>query len=276
MTPRRHAITALFLAVLSPAAPAFAAGGLEDGGLEDGGRAVVREVVDGDTVRLESAIAGATQVRLVGIQAPKLPLGRPGFVAWPLARESKWALEAMVRGRAVRFGHGGQRLDRHGRLLAHLHVEDKVGGKGLWVQGELLRLGMARVYTFPDNRRLAAEMLSVESAARGAGRGIWAHPFYSIRVPGEAGRFIDTFQIVEGIVLDAARVKGRVYLNFGADWRTDFTVSLSAKARRLFEKAGLDPLALKERRVRARGWIKRFNGPLIDASHPEQIEVLPR
>ncbi|MDP6121060.1 MAG: hypothetical protein QF450_06625 [Rhodospirillales bacterium] len=30
MTARRHAIAALFLAVLSPATPAFAAGGLEE------------------------------------------------------------------------------------------------------------------------------------------------------------------------------------------------------------------------------------------------------
>ncbi len=200
---------------------------------------MVREVGDGDTVRLENVIAGATQVRLVGIQAPKLPLGCTGFVAWPLARQSKWALEAMVRGRAVRFRHGRQCLDRHGLLLAHLHVEDKVGGKGLW-----------------------------------------AHPFYSIRVPGEAGRFIDTFQIVEGIVLDAARVKGRIYLNFGADWCTDFTVSLSAKARRLFEKAGLDFLALKGRRVCARGMDQALQRPPDRRQSPRAdrgaVALIPR
>ena len=42
--------------------------------LEAGETARVVGVVDGDTVVLES---GAV-VRLVGIQAPKLPLGRPG------------------------------------------------------------------------------------------------------------------------------------------------------------------------------------------------------
>jgi len=26
--------------------------------------------------------------------------------------------------------------------------------------------------------------------------------------------------------------------------------------------------------IRVRGWIKKFNGPLIEASHPEQIEIL--
>ena len=35
------------------------------------------EVVDGDTLLLQSG----TEIRLVGIQAPKLPLGRRGFAA---------------------------------------------------------------------------------------------------------------------------------------------------------------------------------------------------
>ena len=44
-------------------------------------RGKVVEVIDGDTVALD----GGAQVRLVGLQAPKLPLGRPGFKTWPLA-----------------------------------------------------------------------------------------------------------------------------------------------------------------------------------------------
>jgi len=31
---------------------------------------------------------------------------------------------------------------------------------------------------------------------------------------------------------------------------------------------------LKDQRVRVRGWVRQFNGPLIDVTHPEQIEVL--
>jgi len=75
-------------------------------------------------------------------------------------------------------------------------------------------------------------------------------------------------------VLDAATVKGRTYLNFGADWREDFTVSIDKRAMKLFKKSGFDLLALKNKRIRVRGWLKKFNGPMIEASHPEQIEVL--
>ncbi len=261
----RAAVHWLLLLVLSvgPAGPAPAAKGLEAG--ESAG---VAQVVDGDTVVLDRAIGAATEVRLVGIQAPKLPLGRPGFPTWPLAGEAKRALERLVLGRRVTLSFGGRRMDRHGRLLAHLYAAD-----GAWIQGEILRSGLARVYSFADNRALIPEMLALERRARAAGRGIWGHPFYAIRTPAQTNRDIGTFQVVEGTVVGAARVKGRIYLNFGPDWRTDFTVTIAPKAQKLFRRAGVDPLLLEGRRVRVRGWIKRFNGPLIEATHPEQIEA---
>ena len=62
--------------------------------------------------------------------------------------------------------------------------------------------------------------------------------------------------------------------NFGADWREDFTLSLESKVRRLFVDEGFDLESLEGRTVRARGWIKTYNGPMIEITHPEQIEVL--
>ncbi len=255
-------LAALWLALALAAFPAAA----EEAPLST---ATVKAVVDGDTVILESAVMGAAQVRLVGIQAPKLPLGRRNFPTWPLAEPSKRALEGLVLGRTVRLSFGGAEKDRHGRLLAHLYRAD-----GAWVQGEMLKKGMARVYSFADNRAMVAEMLALEEEARRAKRGIWGLRFYAVRTPEDLGSWIGTFQLVRGRVLKAAKVKARVYLNFGDDWRTDFTITLQAKTRRLFRKAGLEPLSLEGREVRVRGWLKKFNGPMIEATHPEQIEVL--
>jgi len=133
--------------------------------------------------------------------------------------------------------------------------------------------GLARVYTFPDNRALAAEMLAREAAARDRGLGIWGHPFYRLRTAETVKRDDGTFQIVEARVLKAARVRDRVYLNFAPDWRTDFTVAIEADALPSFAAAGLNPLALEGAQIRVRGWIKTWNGPMIEATHPEQIEV---
>ena len=99
--------------------------------LEPGERAKVVEVVDGDTVLLDDG----WQVRLVGIQAPKLPLGRKNFKKWPLADESKSVLEALVLDRQVILAYGGQRVDRHGRRLAHLFLGDET-----WIQGPAKRI----------------------------------------------------------------------------------------------------------------------------------------
>ena len=229
----------------------------------------VVEVIDGDTLVLEDG----RQVRLTGIQAPKLALGRADFSAWPLAEEARAGLAALVLGRTVFLSYGGRRVDRHGRALAQLYLTP-LPAPETWVQGALLERGLARVYSFADNRALVAEMLTRERAARAAGRGIWGEPFYRIRRPEAALGDVGSFQIVEGVVREVSVIRGRVYLNYGDDWRSDFTVSLAPAVRRRFEAEGIDPAAYQGRRLRVRGWIKSFNGPRIDATHPEQIEVL--
>lgn len=238
---------------------------LRPAGLAAGEEAMAVEIVDGDTL----VLADGRQVRLVGLQAPKLPLGRPGFEAWPLADAAKAALAALAQGRPLRLSYGGLRRDRHGRLLAHLHDPD-----GVWVQGALLAQGMARVYSFPDNRAAIAEMLALEAEARAARRGIWSHSFYRVRTAEDVAAAGEGYHLVEGTVRQVARPRSLTYLNFGEDWRSDFTVSVDAAARRLFEKAGIDLAGYEDRRIRVRGWVSSFNGPLIEATHPEQIEIL--
>lgn len=224
----------------------------------------VTDVVDGDTIRL----ATGAEVRLTGIQAPKLPLGRKGFRAWPLARDAKAALAAIIANRELRLDYTGRRHDRWGRLLAHVYA-----GK-TWLQREMLLRGLARVYTFSDNRAHAEALYAAERKARSAGRGIWALNWYRIRPAEHADSDIGTFQLVEGNVMGTAIVRGRAYLNFGADWRTDFTVSVSPKYMKLFRAARIDIISLRERRIRVRGWLVRRNGAMISVTHPEQIEIL--
>lgn len=263
-------ITAALLAVLlflpaAAAAPSYATD--IRAALDDGGTARVVSVVDGDTVVLDSG----RQVRLVGIQAPKLPLGRPNFEKWPLADDAKAALEKLVLGQTVDLAYGGQRVDRYDRLLAHLFLPD-----GSWVQGALLEGGLARVYSFPDNRALVPAMLAIEATARAGGAGIWSHPYYAVLDDEASGAHIDRFALVEGRITDVAVVRGRTFLNFGDDWRTDFTATISARDRRGFDEAGISPEDFQDRRVRVRGWLRSRNGPMIDVTHPEQIEILYR
>ncbi|MGF1641247.1 MAG: thermonuclease family protein [Rhodospirillales bacterium] len=236
---------------------------------DPGQAAIVVAVEDGDTLELDRALEGVRRVRLAGVEAPKPPLGWPPVRPWRAAEAARAALEELAVGRTVTAVAAAAPIDRHGRLLAQLHRDD-----GVWVQGELLRRGMVRVRTGIDTRARAAEMLALEGEARAAGRGLWSDPFYAVRTPVAAHAAIGSFQIVEGRVVRATRVRNRVYLNFGPDWRTDFTVAVPTRLLRAFEAAGLRPLALADHTVRVRGWLEAVNGPLIEVTHPEQIEVV--
>lgn len=238
-------------------------------GLDAAGEGEVAAVVDGDTIRL----ADGPQVRFVGTQAPKLPLGRPNYPTWPLAPEAKAHLEALCLGRRVRLFAGGVRQDRHGRALAHLVTDD-----GLWLQGAMLGAGLARVYTFRDNRALAAEMLALEAAARAAARGLWADPTYRIRKADDADLVaavggVPGYLLVEGRVRRSARGGTRWFLNFGPDHATDFTASIAAADLPLFTAAGIDPATYAGKTLRLRGRLEARNGPAMTITHPEQIEV---
>lgn len=264
---RRPPAAALLALALAGAAPAPAADApAVPPPLAAGEPGRVTEIVDGDTLFL----ADGREIRLVGIQAPKLPLGRAGFDAWPLSGEAKAALADLAKGKRVTPAYGGRRMDRHERKLAHLFRAD-----GTWLQAEMLRRGMARVYSFADNRALLRALQAIERDARAANKGIWAKPYYRVRTTAEAQDDIGSFQLVMGRVRDTAKVDGRIYLNFGQNWRTDFTVNIPPKRVAAFTETGLDPLALEGRWIRVRGWLERYNGPMIEATHPEQIEVIP-
>ena len=228
----------------------------------------VTEIVDGDTFFLESGL----KVRLSATQAPKLPLGRPGFKAWPFGKEAKTHLSKLIRGKDVTLYYGGKERDRYDRALAQTFVPDE---DGIWVQEEMVRAGYARVYTWPDTWQDSERLYAAEREARAAKRGIWAHPYYAVRTPdpNALAQDVDTFQLVEGIVTSVASVHGRVYLNFGADYRTDFTVAIEKENRKRIEES-FDPMSLEGARIRIRGWIELTNGPVIWLDHPERLEIL--
>ncbi len=262
----RNAVLAALVAILTLPSVAIACEGLRDGPL---GR--VTEVVDGDTVLLDNGMS----VRLIGTQAPKLPLGREGFETWPMADEAKAALERIALGRNAIVRHGGESMDRYGRVLGHLFV--RTGDAEVWAQGEMVAAGLARVYSFPDNRACLATLLELESRARAMKLGIWTDPYYLVRRadrPEALLERVDHYELVEGRVFAADRSGPLVYLNFGRLWREDFTVVIDRAAMRLFERGGLDPLALEGALVRVRGWVESRDGPRIEVTHPEQIEIL--
>jgi len=117
-------------------------------------------------------------------------------------------------------------------------------------------------------------MLAIESEARAALRALWAAPVYRIRTPDDVADVIDSFQIVEGVVLSSGSGGGRLYLNFGSDCASDFTLALDGSTRWI-SRRWHRPAALVGHRIRVRGWVRWFDSPRIDLTHPDQTEILP-
>jgi endonuclease YncB( thermonuclease family) len=256
----RIGLAALLLSFVS--APAFADG--LPPGLIVSERAMAARALDSDTV----ALADGRALRLAGIFTVKAAEDAPRTA---LAAAARALLDEFAGGRALDLAFDTQRGDRYGRVLAHA-----VNDQGAWLQAEMLRAGLARVATSAAARAGAVQMLTLEDEARQKQRGMWAQSAWRVR-ESEAvtARDVDSFQIVHGTVRSVAAVKGRTYLNFGDDWRHDFTVAITPAAAKLCRSAGLDPGALAGKSLRVRGWIRLQNGPLIELTHPEQIEVLP-
>ena len=172
--------------------------------------------------------------------------------------------------------------DRYGQVQGLL-----ARGDGQLIEAALVSAGLARVSPRSDMRLCLAELLALEDEARVARRGLWAEaanlPLQASDIAGLEARE-GKFTLVEGVVTDAVNRSGRLYLNFGVDWRTDFTVTVGPGDVRLFSDQRLRDLKKKEKtgkpagmkgvRVRVRGFIERYNGPDMILTTPEQLEFL--
>jgi endonuclease YncB( thermonuclease family) len=224
------------------------------------GPGVVTGIVDARTVLLD----GGREARLAGIEVP---------AAGPTAGGGD-VLPSLV-GRDAILRRIGAEQDRYGRLLVHLFVSEH--GSERWIQADLIERGQARVASRVGDRACARELLARESKAREAKLGVWAEPVYGIMqaeepaaVAAERGRFA----IVEGKVLSVRESGNTIFVNFGRRWTEDFVVTIAKRNERGFAAAGLQPARLQGRRVRVRGIVEQRGGPWIEATHPEQIEVL--
>lgn len=162
-------------------------------------------------------------------------------------------------------------LDRHGRLRAQVATAD-----GRWLQAALVAAGRAVVVPAADVRpALLDELLGLERTARAARLGIWADgrtgPWPAQEVAARQGDYV----LVRGRVREASRRQEFLYLNFGADWRRDFTVRAETGELRRLAAAGLDLAALAGRNILVRGYLFDAAGPMIEVTHPAQIEVEP-
>jgi micrococcal nuclease len=212
-----------------------------------------------------------TDGRALKLEGIRLPAGGRDRAPQAIADRAYGELEAMAKNQRLSVRAVAPKEDRYDRVRGQIFTAD-----GAWIQLELLKRGLARVDLSPDRGECVSEFYAAEAEARRAGLGLWADPAYATRRPDQLGpETIGTFQIVVGRVTRANAVGGNIYLDFGQDWRRDFTVMIAADDLRNFRRQGIDPMRYEGRLLRVRGVVQRNNGPMIAIGSSPQIEVLP-
>lgn len=227
----------------------------------------VTHVIDGDTFVTDDG----SHVRLLNINTAEID--RQSKRSEPFANQALTQLTKTIMNQRVRLVFGERHKDRYGRLLAHVYTE-----KGQWVNKMLIDLGLAHVYTFPDNRSHGKTLIKHENIAKKQKVGMWAHPRWKTytQVGGIPDSAIGQFNHYEGKVVSAKRVRDRTYLNFGDNWRTDFSVEIPSRFEELFKQSGIDiEKDYTGKKLQIRGVFMPVNGILVRATHPEQLTIIP-
>jgi micrococcal nuclease len=120
----------------------------------------VKRVVDGDTFETTSG----RKVRLIGINTPEKKSNDP------LNREATELLRSLVEGQEVTLEFDAEETDQYRRTLAYVHKGD------LFVNGEIVRQGLAFCYTWEPNTSHKDEFVTWQREARDADRGLWGLP----------------------------------------------------------------------------------------------------
>ncbi len=148
---------------------------------------VVR-VYDGDTFRTTSG----ERVRLLGINAPEVAHNRQREQV--MGHEASIRLQQLISGKTVRLSFDKVRQDDYGRTLAHVYLRDNS-----WVNAQLVREGLAHVYTFEPNHSRTKALLVAEKQGRAAHIGIWSTDHFRVLAAGKVtARHIGQFRLITG------------------------------------------------------------------------------
>jgi micrococcal nuclease len=256
------ALASLF--IISPAlAQALPKGDFEE--LRQVGTGTVTQIISPSAVQLKTGEI----VRLSGLNFPDYSEDNAGAFSLLAVKVLKDMLDGQQMVIYQTRNKSVGRMNRMGHSLAHLvRASD-----GAWVQGSLLQLGLALVQTDQGNPEMAEQMLKLEAQARIEKIGLWENTIHILRAE-ETPEHIGEFVIVEDQVESVALKNNRLYMNFGKNWKKDFTVTVSPESKRNFNKAGLNPLDWNKRTLRVRGVLDELNGPNLEIEHPGAIETI--
>ena len=250
--------------------------------LTSGPTRLVSRIIDAHTLRLDDGS------ELVLSDIYTLPRYQPtikGAATDPQKHQTEDIkfLKELTLGKAIKLKFDRKFIDRYGRRTAHVYTV--AGGKEIWIQAEMIKHGYAMVASGGQKTtRHAIQnciklLLKQEASARIYNRGHWGTHLFEAK---SAGRSKDlaaatqTFQLIEGRVRRISENNGRLYLNFGRNWKNDFTISLNKRVLKLLKMQPVDIAGLKGKYIRVRGWIENSYGPMIRLRRPGDLEIIAK
>jgi micrococcal nuclease len=126
--------------------------------------AKVVRVVDGDTVVVRYK-GREERIRLIGVDTPETV--HPNKPVEAYGEEAKEYTKKKLEEKDIQIEFDVQERDRYGRLLGYIWLD------GLLFNDELLRMGYARVATFPPNVKYVETFKETERNAREKQVGLW-------------------------------------------------------------------------------------------------------
>jgi len=155
-------------------------------------------------------------------------------------------------------------MDRYGRKTARVVDSQK---ENLAVR--LVAEGMAVFMPGSGlSAREVANFLEAEKAARQESRGAWGKGFSILSTTRDVP--VGKYVVVEGIVRRVGKSRDMAFLDFGEDYRKDFTIVVPKKLWKFFDGFS----GISGQRVRVRGFVLSRYGPQIQVSHKESLEIL--
>ncbi len=124
--------------------------------------AVVKRVIDGDTVELES---GQT-LRYIGMDTPETHHPLKGQECF--GQEASQRNRELVEGKLVRLEKDISETDRYGRLLRYVWVDDRL------INQQLVEEGFALAASFPPDIAKQDIFRQAELTAKNQTHGLWA------------------------------------------------------------------------------------------------------
>ncbi|MBN3039858.1 MAG: thermonuclease family protein, partial [Candidatus Omnitrophica bacterium] len=192
----------------------------------------VIEVIDGDTIRLENG----KLLRYIGLDTPELRDKKNGnfvFNPQPYSQEAAQYNRGLVEGKNIRVEFDLVQMDKYKRLLGYCFLGD------IFINAKLLEEGLAALYTCPPNVKYSQLFVKNQREARQNKKGIWSG--HEVVSADKAYQYIGQIRCVRGRVLATYQSKKCVYLNFGSNYKEDFTVVIFNDALEQFRTKGIDP-----------------------------------